>query len=566
MASTDAKATPLWGVAHRAIFPILDADGDLVTGATGLDSEVSKDQGTFADCTNEATEIATSSGMYYLDLTATEMEADCVSVIVKTSSVGAKTTTLVLYTDPGTRTRKAQAGANGTVTLDSSASATDDFYNDQLVRIVGGTGAGQARLISDYVGSTKVASVVPNWATNPDSTSIFQVLPGGRVDVGQWVDSAPNTLVSGRIDSSVGAMASDVLTAAAIATGAIDADAIADNAIDAGAIAANAITSAKIAADAIGGAQLAADAVAEIQSGLATASALSSVQSDTDNIQTRLPAALVGGRMDSDVGNLQDGTITAAKLAGDAITAAKLAADVGTEIATAVWAALTASHIVAGSFGERFQTIRRFTNNSPGSGDAIAFDAGASAVDGFYDNCLALVVSGVGAGQMRRVLQYNGTLKSGQVVPDWATTIDATSVILLIPDGAANVGAWKTVPPLNPVGSRPQVYLSDIDPIITAVIQSGLATSAQLAAGLTLTTAERLAVADALLKRDLDTVEGSAAIHSLCTALLKLVSRFKANSGGNAIVYRTNGTTEHARQAVTNDPITAISELGAATP
>lgn len=97
MASTDALPIPQKNVAYRVTFPILDADGDLVTGATGLDSEVSKDGGTFADCTNEATEIATSSGMYFLDLTATEMNADCVAIIVKTSSAGAKTTPIVLY-------------------------------------------------------------------------------------------------------------------------------------------------------------------------------------------------------------------------------------------------------------------------------------------------------------------------------------------------------------------------------------------------------------------------------------------------------------------------------------
>lgn len=78
-------------------FPILDADGDLVTGAAALDSEVSIDAGTFADCTNEATEIATSSGMYYLDLTAAEMNGDTIAIIVKTTTVGAKTTPIVLY-------------------------------------------------------------------------------------------------------------------------------------------------------------------------------------------------------------------------------------------------------------------------------------------------------------------------------------------------------------------------------------------------------------------------------------------------------------------------------------
>ena len=82
----------------KAVSPILDADGDLVTGAAGLDSEVSIDGGTFADCTNEATEIATSSGMYYLNLTTSEMNGDVIAVIVKTTTSGAKTTALVFYT------------------------------------------------------------------------------------------------------------------------------------------------------------------------------------------------------------------------------------------------------------------------------------------------------------------------------------------------------------------------------------------------------------------------------------------------------------------------------------
>lgn len=105
MAASDALPIPRKNVAYRVTFPILDADGDLVTGATGLDSEVSKDAGTFTDCTNEATEIATSSGVYYLDLTSTEMNADTVAVIVKTSSSGAKTTTLVIYPEEAGDTR-----------------------------------------------------------------------------------------------------------------------------------------------------------------------------------------------------------------------------------------------------------------------------------------------------------------------------------------------------------------------------------------------------------------------------------------------------------------------------
>ena len=97
MAATDAKPIPIKNTAFRVTFAIYDQEGDLVPNATGLDSEVSLDAGTFTDCTNEATEIATNSGIYYLDLTAAEMNADTVAVIVKTTSTGAKTTALALY-------------------------------------------------------------------------------------------------------------------------------------------------------------------------------------------------------------------------------------------------------------------------------------------------------------------------------------------------------------------------------------------------------------------------------------------------------------------------------------
>jgi hypothetical protein len=71
----------------------------------------------------------------------------------------------------------AQAGAAGSITLDAGASAVNDYYGDSVVFLISGAGAGQARRISSYAGATKVASVVPNWATNPDNTSVFVVLP-----------------------------------------------------------------------------------------------------------------------------------------------------------------------------------------------------------------------------------------------------------------------------------------------------------------------------------------------------------------------------------------------------
>jgi len=69
----------------------------------------------------------------------------------------------------------AQAGAASTITLDAAASADNDAYNGGVIRIVGGTGEGQSKTISDYVGSTKVATVDSAWATEPDDTSVFAI-------------------------------------------------------------------------------------------------------------------------------------------------------------------------------------------------------------------------------------------------------------------------------------------------------------------------------------------------------------------------------------------------------
>lgn len=131
-----------------------------------------------------------------------------------------------------------------------------------------------------------------------------------------------------------------------------DVQVIAANAITATAIAANAITSAKIATDAIGAAQLAADAVTEIQAGLATATAVADVQTDVDNIQTRLPTSLVSGRIDASVGAMATDTITSAALAASAVG----------EIADGVWDEPLAGHLAAGSTGEAL-------NAAGGAGD-----------------------------------------------------------------------------------------------------------------------------------------------------------------------------------------------------
>lgn len=162
MASTDATPVPVKNQAYRITFPIFDADGDLVTGAASLDSEVSKDAGTFTDCTNEATEIATSSGMYYLDLTATEMNADTVAVIVKTGTAGAKTTPVVMYP----QTDGADLAVNVTHISGSAVSTTTAQLGVNVVQLsADATAADNAEAFFDGTGYAGTNNTIPTVTT-----------------------------------------------------------------------------------------------------------------------------------------------------------------------------------------------------------------------------------------------------------------------------------------------------------------------------------------------------------------------------------------------------------------
>jgi hypothetical protein len=81
----------------------------------------------------------------------------------------------------------AQAGAAASITLDTLASATNDAYNGSYVLIASGAGAGQVRRVSDYDGTTKVATISAVWAVNPDANSVFQVIAGVDITAGTSV-------------------------------------------------------------------------------------------------------------------------------------------------------------------------------------------------------------------------------------------------------------------------------------------------------------------------------------------------------------------------------------------
>ena len=104
-------------------YPMIDVDGDIVTGAGSLDSEIdafadgSAPNG-FVDCTNEAIEIG-SSGWYYLSLTQTEMNNDMLIVTTSTTTTDAKTQHILIRTQVGDPLNVATTDDGGTINVTS---------------------------------------------------------------------------------------------------------------------------------------------------------------------------------------------------------------------------------------------------------------------------------------------------------------------------------------------------------------------------------------------------------------------------------------------------------------
>lgn len=361
MASSDAKPLPRKNVAYRVTFPIFDASGNLVTGATGLDSEISKDGGTFADCTNEATEIATSSGIYFLDLTSTEMNADTVAIIVKTTSAGAKTTPIIMYPEEsgdirvnvdsftnGAITAAAYTGSaitasvlaadvftdmanavwdenaagheydrmlwnaivaatastygvadSGTTTtlVDNALTQVDDYWNGYKLFLVE---YATEVLVTDFVAST---DTITFGSTLPDPVFNglrYILVPPGINEPLPSVSSIADAVWDEARSGHVGAGSfGEGVVVNSIASNAITSTAIASNAITSAKIATDAIGAAQIAADAIGSSELAASAVTEIQSGLSTLTAAQvNAEVDTAIADARLDELLAA---DSDI-------------------------------------------------------------------------------------------------------------------------------------------------------------------------------------------------------------------------------------------------------------------------
>jgi hypothetical protein len=247
---------------------------------------------------------------------------------VSADVAAAKADTAAIKASQVLATGTATAGAAGSITLQNALGA-DSLPNGCIIAITGGTGIGQARVITGYVNSTRVATVGHNWTTNPDATSVYYIV---------FDDAA-------KVDSSLkvaGVVLTDTVTTY---TG---------NTPQTGDV------FARVGAPA--GASVSAD--------------VASIKTDTGTtIPGRLPAALVSGRMDASVGAMAANVLTATAINADAITDAKVASDVTIASVTGAVASVTGNvgGNVTGSVG------------SVATGGIVAGSIAASALNGKGD-------------------------------------------------------------------------------------------------------------------------------------------------------------------------------------
>jgi hypothetical protein len=264
------------------------------------------------------------------------------------------------------RSNTATAGGATSITLDAGASATNDYYKNDLIYITGGTGIGQARFITAYVGATQVATVAA-WATAPDATSTFAILPFDAV-----VSSAP--------------------TAAQVAT-AVWQDATAGDFTVASSIGKSLYTGGVVPGASTGLFIAGANAATTVN---ITGNLSGSVGSVTGN---------VGGNVTGNVGGNVTGTV------------GSVVGNVGGN--------------VTGSVASVLNTIITSGTIQSAGGNSAVLANSASAVDNFYNNQSIIITGGTGAGQVRTIEDYIGATRAITITAPWVTTPDNTSTYIV---------------------------------------------------------------------------------------------------------------------------------------
>lgn len=327
----------------------------------------------------------------------------------------------------------AQAGASSTITLQSGSSSTDNLYRGRKVTLVGGTGAGQSRWVTAYVGSTLVATVYPAWTTTPDSTSqyIFEDTADANVThVGGTAQTARDLGASVLLSSGTGPGQVKLSNGY-----------VAPNWADV----ANATSTVALTNTTFSTTQAVASVTGAVGSvtGNVGGNVVGSVASVTGNV-----GGNVSGNVTGSVGSVTGNV--AGNVAG---SVASVVGSVGGSVLGSV-ASVAAGGISSTSFAAAtgLRTVQSGTAQG-GTSTTITLDSGASSTTDLYVNLECVLTGGTGAGQTRAATAYNGTTKVLTVNSAWTVTPDNTTTFALRPQGltpavtgltAADVWAYGT--------------------------------------------------------------------------------------------------------------------------
>lgn len=207
---------------RRVYFHLVGTDGVTVaTGEAGGQPQISTNGGAWSN-TNIGVLSHIGNGRYYADVAQAGVTtagdrievryksantAECPGdsiVVIANNPYSTYVTSLSAAESTVVNSGTAQAGAAGTITLATGASATDGRYVGCPVKITSGTGSEQMRVIASYVGATRVATVDRNWDTTPDNTSVYAVM------------AQQAAALNAAAQAYVGTMATDTISAAAI--------------------------------------------------------------------------------------------------------------------------------------------------------------------------------------------------------------------------------------------------------------------------------------------------------------------------------------------------------------
>lgn len=342
------------------------------------------------------------------------------------------------------RDNTATAGAASTITLDAAASTTVDHYKGDVLYVYSGTGSGQSRVISTY-SAGRVATVVPAWVTTPDNTSKFiltsQLTPLVGTDTRVLTSADASTsgetiaAVTGAVGSVTGAVGSVTGSVGSVtgAVGSVTARVTANTDQWAGTtIPAPSITGVpKVdlvdiegAAVSTSTAQLGVNAV---QIGAAVPGSATIGTVTTTTTATNLTNAPTAG----------DFTATM-KTSLNAATPASVTGNVGGNVVGSV-ASVTAGVTVTTNNDKTGYTLTNPGANPTGS---VVADGGNSAttfvtdrtetVDGYWDDALLLITSGVLIGQVKKITGYSGSTKAVTVATGFTGTPAASVTFQLV--------------------------------------------------------------------------------------------------------------------------------------